>query len=103
LEKAGKNVFDLINGEEVVGVGSGKPDPGRKCVGRSQNLKGGDFRGRRGLFHAPIFVSGCGMKTLGAIRVRRHSLFFSASFWGDSSLYGSAGKIRPAYKADLII
>jgi hypothetical protein len=55
LEKAGKNVFDLINGEEVVGLGSGKPDPGRRCFGRSQNLKGGDFRGRRGLFSCAHF------------------------------------------------
>jgi hypothetical protein len=51
-------------------MGSGKPDPGRECVGRSQNLKGGVFRGRRGHFHAPIFASGCGMKTLGAVRVK---------------------------------
>jgi len=28
--------------------GSGKPDPGRRYGGRSQCLKGGDFRGRRG-------------------------------------------------------
>jgi hypothetical protein len=38
-------------------MGSGKPDPGRRYDGRSQYLKGGDFRGAPRPFHVRPFLA----------------------------------------------